>query len=175
MGRHGQWPIDADGGIVPAHAGIGSSVIRGGALISEHGTLGHHRKSVSKAFGNPEVSFVFGREHHRRPTPERGRATTDIHRHVVHLALQHADQLSLRIRPLVMQPAQHASRGSGDIALDELHVQAGLGKTRLVPAFVEKPACVTEHPWFNHHATGQIGFDQLHASSPRNSASKYWP
>src|SRR5690606_35451265 len=125
---------------------------------------------------DPELALVLRAEHHRLPAAEGRRAAADVHRHVIDLALQHAHQLALRPRPLVMQAAQHAPDRGGDVALHEPGGQAVLGEALGVPGLEEHAACVAEHRRLDHHAARQGSRDYLHRTTPRfSSASRYWP
>src|SRR5690606_25366763 len=165
-----------DVGIVPAHAGIGFLHVHVGAQVAEHRALGQHREAVGETLRYPELATVFGTEDHRLPAAEGRRAAADVHRHVIHLAFEHADQLSLRPRPLVMQAAQHALDRGGDVALHELRRQALFGETLGVPGFEEHAALVAEYRRLDHRATRQRGFDHFQGTTPRcSSLFRYWP
>ena len=109
------------------------------------------------------LALVLRAEHHGGPLPEGGRAATDVDRHVPHLALEHADQLALRLRPLVMQAAQHAADRSRHVALDEMRRQAHRDELVAVERLVEEATVVAEHLRFQHNASGKVRRDDLHA------------
>ena len=142
-------------GVVPADAGVGLGVVQRGALVGEGGEFGQHAEAVRETFRHPEMALVLGGQHHADPVAEGRRAATDVHRHVVDLALEHADQLALRIRPLVMQAAQHAPGRARDVGLHEAAIDAGFAVLRLVVAFVEEAARIAEHLRFDDHGAGQ--------------------
>src|SRR3546814_8907296 len=66
-----------------------------------------------------------------------------------------SDLLSLRIRPLVMQAAQHAVLRYRDIALRHRKIQSGLAEPRPVPGFEKTAALIGEYARRDHHAFGQ--------------------
>src|SRR5262249_47425585 len=107
-----------------------------------------------EALWYPEVAMIDGIEHDRSPAPERRRAGADVDGDVVDLAVEHADQLALRIRPLVMQAAQHTVRRARYIALHDREVQPGIFIFFRMEAFVEKAARIAVHGRFDHHAAG---------------------
>jgi hypothetical protein len=131
---------------------------------------------MSEALWDPEMAMILGAQHNSRPLAEGRRATADVYRHVEHFALQHADQLALRIWPLVVEAAQHAASGAGYVGLHEVAMNARLAELRLVVALVEKATVVPEHLWLNHQHTRQTGRDHLHLACPSfASLHRYWP
>lgn len=108
------------------------------------------------------MAMVLGGKHHTGPLAERGRPAPDVDGDVVHLAFEHAHELALRMRPLVMQAAQHAARRARNVRLDEMPVDACFPVLRVVEALVEETTGVAEHLRFDHDATGEGGFDELH-------------
>jgi hypothetical protein len=169
-------PVDTDGSIVPAHARIRRRIVERGAEVGKGRAFGDDRESVREAFRNPEVTLVLRGQHRRGPAPEVRRAATDVDRDVVDLALEHADQLALRVRPLVVEATQHALHRLRDIALHEARVDPGLGEACLVPALVEEPALVAEYARLDHEATRQVGLVDFHrAGACSSSDSRYWP
>src|SRR5690606_6022915 len=112
-----------------------------------------------------------------RMLAEGRRTAADVDGDVVDLALQHADQLALRVaRPLVVQAAQHAALRARDVVLDEPGRQAVLAEALGVPALVEEAALVAVHRRLDRHAARQLRFDDPHAMRPCSiSPSRYWP
>src|SRR5690606_30311493 len=160
-----------------ADARVGRLVVWRGAQVAEQRALGQHHEAVGETLGDPELALVLRAEDGRGPAPEMRRTTADVHRHVVDLALQHADQLALRVGPLVMQAAQHPARGQRYVALHETGRQAVFGIALRVPGFVEEATRIAEHRRFDHHAARQVGLHHLHGTTvPRRaSSSRYWP
>jgi hypothetical protein len=79
------------------------------------------------------------------PLAKRRGRTPDIHGHVEHFTLDDAHQLSLRLPDLVMQPPQHAARGSRMIVLHERDRPSdGLLESALVETLKKKAPIVTE-------------------------------
>src|SRR5690606_15074538 len=130
-----------------------------------------------EAFRDPEMALVVRAEDGGGVAAVGRRAAADVDRDVVDLALQHADQLALRVvRPLVMQAAQHAAPRTRDVVLDEPGRQAVLAEALRVPALVDPAALVAEHRRLDHHAAGQAGPDRLHSMRPCSSRpSRYGP
>src|SRR5690606_1475420 len=127
------------------------------------------------AFRNPEMPAIVPGQHRGGPLTEGWRAATDVDGDVVNLAVEHADQLALRIRPLVVQAAQHAARRGTDVGLQHLEIEPGVGEALAIPAFEELPARVTEHLRLDDHATRKLRLDDLHqgASSRVSRLSRY--
>src|SRR5437899_10842617 len=93
------------------------------ALIRKRSVVGEYGKAVRETFGYPEMALVRRTQHRCRPAREGRRAVTDIDRNIVNLTFEHADELALRIGPLIMQAAQHAMRGARHIGLHETQVE----------------------------------------------------
>ena len=74
-----------------------------------------------------------------------------------------------------MQAAQHAALGLGMVVLDETARDSRRGfEGGSIEALVEETACVTEYLGFDDQHIGDVGFDNLHASSPA-ILNRYWP
>lgn len=80
------------------------------ALVAEHGAFAQHLESVGEPPGYEELAHVLRREDHAEPFPVRRAPDSQIDRHIVHLALDHAHELGLRVGDLVMEPAEDALR-----------------------------------------------------------------
>src|SRR5690606_7350505 len=110
------------------------------------------------------------------PLAERGRAAADVDRDVPDFAVEHRYVLALRLRPLVVQAAQHATRRRGDVALHEARLEAVRGELVVVERFEELPACIAEHLRLDDQAARTRGFDDLHGTYPRSTrSSRYCP
>src|SRR5437899_7103203 len=115
------------------------------ALIRKRSVVGEYGKAVRETFGYPEMALVCRTQHRCRPAPEGRRAVTDIDRNIVNLTFEHADELALRIGPLIMQAAQHAMRGARHIGLHETQVEPRAFILFRIVTFVEKTARVAEY------------------------------
>src|SRR5690606_26241799 len=86
------------------------------------------------------------------------------------------DILALRVRPLVVQPAQHTARRGRHVSLYEVGREAVGLELVAVERFEEIAAIVSEHLRLDHHASRQVGLHQLHGTYPRSPRpSRYWP
>ena len=63
---------------------------------------------MRKAGRDIQLAVILGRQNLAVPLPKRGRAASDIHRHIKHLPLHHPHQFALGMRQLVVQTAQGA-------------------------------------------------------------------
>ena len=115
-----QRPLDADVRVVPADGQFVLRRVELGALVVEQRGFAEHRKAVREPGRDIELPLVLAREHQAVPLPEGGRAAPDVHRDVEHLALQHLEQLALRLRVLEMQPPQDAAARERDVVLHEV-------------------------------------------------------
>src|SRR3546814_3367942 len=75
---------------------------------------------MREAFRDPEMPSVFGRQQDGFPLAEGRRTAADVDGDVPDLAIEHGHVLALRLRPLVVQAAQHAARRRGNVALHEV-------------------------------------------------------
>ena len=114
-----QRPFDADCGVVPQQGMFGFGVVVVGAFINEFGLLAEHVEAVGKAFGHPELVFVFGGEDGAGPLAEGGGAAAQVDGHVEHFAGNHAHEFALGVFGLVVQAAQNALAGFGVVFLHE--------------------------------------------------------
>src|SRR3546814_10272615 len=74
---------------------------------------------MREAFGDPEMPPVFGRQQDGFPLAEGRRTAADVDGDVPDLAIEHGHVLALRLRPLVVQAAQHAARRRGNVRSEE--------------------------------------------------------
>ena len=145
-------------------------------LIDKGGRPAQHRKTVGESFRHPKMTLVFSTQDRRRPLTESRRADADIDSDIVNLAFENADQLALRIRPLIMQATQHALFRARDIGLHEAEIQPGFGEAFGIEALVEKSARIPMHFRLDDQTSVKRGLDQLHAGRPsRTSSCRYWP
>ena len=67
-----QRPFDADCGVVPQQGVFGFGVVVVGAFVNEFGLFTQYIEAVGKAFGHPELVFVFGGEDGTGPLAKSG-------------------------------------------------------------------------------------------------------
>src|SRR5690606_11935860 len=93
---------------------------------------------------------------------EGGRAGTDVHRHVPHLAFDHPDQLPLRPPELQVQAAPRVLHRGGMVVLHEGGGQAGRGVAHGVERLEEEAAGVVVHHGLDHEHAGNVGGGDVH-------------
>src|SRR3546814_725304 len=139
-------------------------------------TLCRSRETMREAFRDPEMPSVFGRQQDGFPLAESRRTAADVDGDVPDLAIEHGHVFALRLRPLVVQAAQHAACRRGNVALHEIWRQPVRSELVIVERFEELPARIAEHLRFDHQAARQRGFDDLHGTYPRSTrSSRYCP
>ena len=69
--RIAQWPIEAEDGIVPAHATTGVRLVELTDLIEDLGIIGPRLKAMRTALGNVKHVTVLTREFRSEPLPVR--------------------------------------------------------------------------------------------------------
>src|SRR5262249_60434067 len=97
-------PIDLQVGVVPLNADLALRVVKIGAFVYDLRDLAGHAEAVSESGRDVNLPEVFSRQPDADPLPEVGRAAPNVDRHVVGLALDHANQLALRAPDLRGQP-----------------------------------------------------------------------
>jgi len=98
---------------------------------------------VGESGGYPQLAAVFRTEGETDPLAKSGRAFSDIHSDIKHLAGGDPHQFTLRLLDLVVQAPQDILGGTGVVVLDKLETDAGfLGKSPPVEAFIKKASLV---------------------------------
>ncbi|MCY1452735.1 hypothetical protein D9M71_696770 [compost metagenome] len=98
-------PINRQVRVIPADATFRRwSVIISG-LVEELGGVAEHDKTVSEAFGDPELAVIVGGQSGRYPLAEGRRTSADIDRNIQHFTAGHSDQLPLDVLQLIVQAA----------------------------------------------------------------------
>ena len=137
------------------------------AAVHEIREVAQHQKAVGEPRGNPQHVMVFIGQRDARPSTECRRAAPDIDGDVEHRAGDHADQFSLGVLNLVMQPAQSVFGGAAVVVLHKLRVASGGGKLALLPGLEEKSACIAEDSWTNEYDIRDCGGLKLHVRPDR--------
>ena len=148
-------PHDPQSRVVPDKAAFvfWRPVVRG--LIEDFGVVRHYGKSVSKALGNPDLLFVFCTQNIPDPASKRWRRFSKVHSHVEDDPGYDANQLSLWLSDLIMQPAHHILRGPGVVILNEGDVLTnGRIKCPAIKALEEEPPVVPVHTGLDYERTG---------------------
>src|SRR3546814_10573722 len=81
---------------------------------------------------------VFGRQQDGFPLAESRRTAADVDGDVPDLAIEHGHVFALRLRPLVVQAAQHAACRRGNVALHEIWRQPVRSELVIVERFEER-------------------------------------
>jgi hypothetical protein len=79
---------------------------------------------MCESWRHPKLFVIVLRQLNANPLSKRSRRPPKVHRYVKHLTFDYANQLSLRLLDLVMQPAQHTFDRTGVVVLYKLHVLA---------------------------------------------------
>ena len=82
---------------------------------------------MRKAARDPELSDVLLAELDGNVLAESRTAPPRVYRNIAYTAMEHRNQLSLRMGVLKMQPPQHTAAGTGKIVLQEWARNAGCG------------------------------------------------
>jgi hypothetical protein len=119
---------------------------------------------------------VFGAEPRAGPAAEAGRGAAQVHRYVEHRARDHADEFSLRLLDLIMEPAQHEAGGAAVIVLDKARIDPGGGEVPRVPRFIKEAAAIAEQLRLDQPDLGKGGGGDLHRPWPFSiTLMRYWP
>ena len=105
---------------------------------------------MGKSLRDVQHLLVFGAEGHADPFAECGTVRAAVHRHIVHLAHGHADQLALRVFLLKMHAAQHTAGRARLVVLHKLMVNAGCRKLVLLIRFHKIAAVIPKHGGFHN-------------------------
>src|SRR5436189_146919 len=121
-----------------------------------------HAEPVGEPGGNVALPEILGRERHRHPSSERGRAAAHVDGNVVDLPFDDANQLGLLAIELQMQTAQRAANRTRMIVLHE----RPLDPTGAIPLGVigldKKPAAVGVDLRLDDENTWNLRGDDTH-------------
>jgi len=107
---------------------------------------------------NEQLQPVPFRQRHCYRLPESRRSSADVDCHIDNLPLENLDKLGLRMRVLVMQPAQGIPAGRGEIILAELFLDAQFLVSGAVIRFHEESARVLIQLGLDYEDTGDVRF-----------------
>ena len=99
---------------------------------------------MGESGGNPETLLVLGTQNMPVPLTKCRRVSAKIDKDIKNRTLRHPDQFSLRSLDLIMEPAQHIFGRAGVIVLNEVLIDAYLGKLLSIPGLKEKPTVIAE-------------------------------
>src|SRR5262245_43360603 len=170
-------PIDLQVGVVPLHADLALRVVKIVAFVYDLRGLAGDAEAVSEPRRDVNLAEVFSRQPDADPLPEVWRAAPNVDRHVVDLALDHANQFALRPAKLRVQPAYRASLRPRMVVLDEDRVNPALLILTPVIGFEEEASLVAEDLRLDDDHTGNVrGNEFHHVCAPcSNILSKYLP
>src|SRR5487761_2099231 len=118
-------PFDAKRRIVPQQRALVLRVPVVGGLVEEFGDLRDDDEPVRETRRDVEHPVIARRQLDRDVPAEGRRRASQVDGHVEHPALDHANELSLRMLDLVMHAAQHAAARSRVVVLHEIDVEPG--------------------------------------------------
>src|SRR5215475_5651373 len=170
-------PIDLQVRVVPLNADLALRVVKIVAFVYDLRDLTGHAESVREPGRDVNLSEVFSRQPDADPLPEVWRAAPNVDRHVVDLALDHANQFGLRSTNLRVQPAYRVALRPRMVVLDEDRVNPALLILPTVIGFEEKASLVAEDLRLDNDHTGNVRGNEFHrACAPcSNILSKYLP
>lgn len=156
-------PVDRQIGVVPGQRTFRLRGIEVVALVLEDHLIGQDAESVRKTARDEELAMILFGQFHGDMLAEGGRAAADVHRHIQHGTLDHADEFRLCMgRFLEMQPAEHAVGRLALVVLDENRVADLLLKIAQRERFEEVAAFIAEDAGFDDHHTFDICLDYFH-------------
>src|SRR6266568_2973638 len=97
-------PLDRQRRVVPAKASLAFTIVVGGDLVKHVRGVGEDHESVRESLRNPEKLEIFSAKRDTRPLAEIRRVAPQIDRHIPDVPGKHANQLSLLLAQLVVQP-----------------------------------------------------------------------
>src|SRR5437868_8884407 len=147
---------------VPPRADLVGPVVEVGALVLDLGHPAEHAEPVRESGRDEDLPEVVRAERRSHPPAEGLRARPDVHRHVEDLALDGADQLSLRLAALRVQAAQRPLRGSRLVVLHEVVRDPALAIFGGVEGLEEEAARVVEHLGLDQQHARKLGLDEAH-------------
>ena len=103
-----------------------------------------HEETVCKARRNKKLVVQFTRKDLALPLPKGGGFRAQVHRDVEYLPRHDTDKLPLGMRLLVMEAAQHTSRGFRLVVLHEALAKTGCGKIPLAVGLEKISPAVAE-------------------------------
>ena len=136
------------------------------------GKFAEYDESVRETWGYPEHVVVFFRQNSTDPTPECRRAAPDVHGYIEYSACHHANEFSLGLLYLVVQPPKNVPRRAALVILNEARIDACLGKFPLFPGLEEITSAVAEDIGADEHDIGNLSAAELHSYQPRETASR---
>ena len=136
------WPADADVGIVPRDGPFARRIVERRAFVDDIAVVGERAEPVRESHRHPQHLLVLVVQLHSEPLTELRRAGADVDGDVEHRSATAADQLSLRVRLLIVKPAQHAALRPGVVILHELGGDAGVTKPIQMIGFQEEAALI---------------------------------
>lgn len=141
-----QRPVNADRRVVPQEATFEFRRPVVGRLVQEFRAVAEYHEAVGKAFRNPYLAFVGGRQVDANPVAEGWRAFAQVDGDIEYFAGSDAHQLALRLLDLIVQAAQHALGRLGVVVLYEVAGDAGqFAKVSLIKTFIEKASIIAKY------------------------------
>src|SRR5262249_8013315 len=102
-------PANGERRIVPRNPDFARGIVDVGALVLDLRGLADDAEAVREAWRHVDLLEVGGGQRNPDPPPERRRATADVDGDVEHFTLDHADELSLHVTELKVQPSNGLS------------------------------------------------------------------
>ncbi len=138
-------PVDADIRVVPGDGAFGGGCVEAGAFVLDFGGVGEGEEGVAEAFGDPELTHVFGGEFDGEVATEGGGADAEVDGDIEDGAVGAAYELAHGgSHILVVEAAEDGLAGAGVVVLDEVGGEAVLAEALLVVDLDEEAAFVTE-------------------------------
>lgn len=99
------WPVDRQINVVPDDAALMLWCVVIGRFVKKFSRFAQHHKTMRKAFGHPELVFVFSTQMSPYSLSEGCAVFAQIHGHIEYFALNDPYQLSLGLPDLIVQAA----------------------------------------------------------------------
>jgi hypothetical protein len=112
-----EWPGDVKGGVAPEDAALSGGMVEAGGFVEDLCGIGEDEEAVGEAFRDPEELEGVGTKVEASPFSEVGGVGAEVYGYVPDVAGEDADELSLGLFELVMEPPKDAFRGEGLVIL----------------------------------------------------------